>query len=64
MFDLLKQARGTAKKAGCQFADARYLAILKQRVMSGDPALSSCGDSDDRGWYFSHSFLVYPFHRC
>ena len=50
MFDLLKQACDTAKKAGCQFADARYLAIRKQRVMSRDLALSSCGDSDDRGF--------------
>lgn len=50
MFDLLKQSCDTAKKAGCQFADARYLIIRKQRVMSRDLALSSCGDSDDRGF--------------
>jgi TldD protein len=50
MFDLLKQACDSAKKAGCQFADARYLAIRNQRVKSLDKALSSCDDRDDRGF--------------
>ena len=50
MFDLLKQACDAAAKEGCQFADARYLAITKQRVLSRDLALSSCAESDDRGF--------------
>ncbi|MCH8105776.1 MAG: TldD/PmbA family protein [Proteobacteria bacterium] len=50
MFDLLKQACDAATKEGCQFADARYLAIRKQRVLSRDLALSSCAESDDRGF--------------
>ena len=50
MFDLLKLACTTANKAGCQFADARYLSIRKQRVVSRDHALSSCSDGDDRGF--------------
>lgn len=50
MFDLLKQACELAKREGCQFADARYLAIRKQRVDSRDLALSGCSESDDRGF--------------
>jgi TldD protein len=50
MFDLLKQACDTAKKAGCQFADARYLEIHRQQVSSRDLALSNCSESDDRGF--------------
>ncbi|MCH6566157.1 MAG: TldD/PmbA family protein, partial [Proteobacteria bacterium] len=50
MFDLLDQACVTAKKSGCQYADARYLSIRKQRVLSRDLALSNCSDSDDRGF--------------
>jgi TldD protein len=50
MFDLLKLACNNASKAGCQFADARYLSIRKQRVVSRDNALSSCNDGDDRGF--------------
>ena len=50
MFELLKQACDTARSEGCQFADARYLAIHKQRVMSRDLALSDCSESDDRGF--------------
>jgi len=50
MFDLLKLACNIADKAGCQFADARYLEIRKQRVVSRDLALSSCSDGDDRGF--------------
>ena len=50
MFELLKQACDAARMEGCQFADARYLAIRKQRVMSRDLALSNCSDSDDRGF--------------
>ena len=50
MFDLLNQACDAAKKAGCQFADARYLAIRKQRVLSRDLALANCSESDDRGF--------------
>lgn len=50
MFDLLKQACDTAKKKGCQFADARYLEIRLQQVSSRDLALSNCSESDDRGF--------------
>ena len=50
MFDLLDQACAAATKAGCQYADARYLSIRKQRVLSRDLALSNCSDSDDRGF--------------
>jgi len=50
MFDLLKQACETASRAGCEFADARYLDIRRQRIASRDHALSSCSDSDDRGF--------------
>ena len=50
MFELLKQACDTARLEGCQFADARYLEIRKQRVMSRDNALSNCSESDDRGF--------------
>ena len=50
MFDLLKLACDTASKAGCQFADARYLSIQRQRVVSRDLALSNCNDSEDRGF--------------
>ncbi len=50
MFDLLEQACDTARKAGCQFADARYLAIRIQRVLSRDLALANCSESDDRGF--------------
>ena len=50
MFELLKQACDTASLEGCQFADARYLEIRKQRVMSRDNALSNCSESDDRGF--------------
>ena len=50
MFDLLKQACEAARRAGCEFADARYLDIRRQRITSRDHALSSCSDSDDRGF--------------
>ena len=50
MFDLLKQACEIATREGCQFADARYLDISKQRVVSRDHALSSCNDSEDCGF--------------
>ncbi|NCF36846.1 MAG: TldD/PmbA family protein, partial [Gammaproteobacteria bacterium] len=50
MFDLLKLACDKAAKAGCQFADARYLSIQRQRVISRDLALSNCSDSEDRGF--------------
>ena len=50
MFDLLDQACAAATKAGCQYADARYLSIRKQRVLSRDLALSNCSESDDRGY--------------
>lgn len=50
MFDLLKQACETASRAGCEFADARYLEIRRQRIASRDHALSSCSDGDDRGF--------------
>ena len=50
MFELLKQACELASKEGCQFADARYLDIRRQRVASRDQALSSSHDSDDRGF--------------
>ena len=50
MFDLLQQACELATLQGCQFADARYLDIQKQRVMSRDQALSGCNDSEDRGF--------------
>ncbi len=50
MFDLLKQACESARNAGCEFADARFLAIHKQRVISRDHALADCSDSDDRGF--------------
>ena len=50
MFDLLDQACAAARKAGCQYADARYLSIRKQRVLSRDLALSNCSESDDRGF--------------
>ena len=50
MFDLLDQACAAATKAGCQYADARYLSIRKQRVLSRDLALSNCSESDDRGF--------------
>ena len=46
----MKQACDSASKAGCEFADARYLVIRHQRVMSRDMALSGCDDSDDRGF--------------
>ena len=50
MFDLLKLACDKASKQGCQFADARYLDIRRQRISSRDLALSSCSESDDRGF--------------
>ncbi len=50
MFELLKQACESSSKAGCEFADARYLAIRNQRVMSRDMALSGCDESDDRSF--------------
>ena len=50
MFDLLQQACELATRQGCQFADARYLDIQKQRVMSRDHSLSGCNDSEDRGF--------------
>jgi len=50
MFDLLKMACEIATREGCQFADARYLDIRKQRVMSRDHALSACNDSEDCGF--------------
>ena len=50
MFDLLREACRTADLAGCQFADARYLEIRRQRVSSRDHALSGCSESDDRGF--------------
>ena len=50
MFELLKLACDIAAREGCQFADARYLDIRKQRVMSRDHALSGCNDSEDCGF--------------
>ncbi len=50
MFDLLRQACDLARRRGCEFADARYLDIRRQRVSSRDRALSGCNDSDDRGF--------------
>jgi len=50
MFDLLIQACDSARRAGCEFADARYLDIRRQRISSRDHALSACNDSDDRGF--------------
>jgi TldD protein len=50
MFDLLKMACEIAGGEGCEFADARYLSIRKQRVTSRDHALSSGSNSDDRGF--------------
>ena len=50
MYDLLKMACELARNEGCQFADARYLSIRKQRVTSRDQALSSRSESDDRGF--------------
>ena len=50
MFDLLQQACDLATRAGCQFADARYLDIRGQRISSRDRALSGCNDSEDRGF--------------
>ncbi len=50
MFDLLKQACELAKKSGCQFADARYLCIHKQHLISRDLALANCTESNDRGF--------------
>ena len=50
MFDLLKMACEIAGGEGCEFADARYLSIRKQRVTSRDHALSSGSYSDDRGF--------------
>ena len=50
MFDLLKMACEMATREGCQFADARYLDIRKQRVTSRDHALSDCNDSEDSGF--------------
>jgi len=50
MFELLKQACDLAKIEGCQFADARYLATRIQKIDSRDMALSSWGESDDRGF--------------
>ena len=50
MFELLKLACDIATREGCQFADARYLDIRRQRVMSRNHALSSCNDSEDCGF--------------
>ena len=50
MFDLLKLVCEIATREGCQFADARYLDISKQRVVSRDHALSGCNDSKDCGF--------------
>ncbi len=50
MFELLKQACESASREGCQFADARYLDIRKQRVISRDHALAGCNDSEDCGF--------------
>ncbi len=50
MFDLLRQACERARRDGADYADARYLAITKQRVTSRDHALSGSSDSDDRGF--------------
>jgi TldD protein len=50
MFDLLKLACDIATRAGCQFADARYLDIRRQHVTSRDHALSGCNDSEDCGF--------------
>jgi TldD protein len=50
MYDLLKMACELARKQGCQFADARYLSIRRQRVSSRDHALSDSSDGDDRGF--------------
>jgi len=50
MFELLKLACDIAAREGCQFADARYLDIRRQRVTSRDHALSGCSDSEDCGF--------------
>ncbi len=50
MFDLLQLACEQARRAGCEYADARLLSIRRQRVMSRDLALSDCQDADDRGF--------------
>ncbi len=50
MFDLMQQACELAKKAGVAFADARCLAIRKQRVISRDRALADCSDCEDHGF--------------
>lgn len=50
MFELLGQTCRSASKAGCEFADARYLAIRNQHVMSRDMALFGCRESDDRSF--------------
>ena len=50
MFDLLQQACDLAKKQGCQFADARYLAIHDQYLISRDLALANCTDNLDKGF--------------
>ena len=50
MFELLKLACDLASRAGCQFADARYLDMRHQRVFSRDLALSDCIDSEDSGF--------------
>jgi TldD protein len=50
MYDLLKLACELARQQGCEFADARYLSIQRQRFSSRDHALSGSSDSDDRGF--------------
>ena len=50
MFDLLRQACREAAAAGCEFADARYLEIRRQRISSRDLALSGSSEGDDRGF--------------
>jgi len=50
MFELLQQACAEARGAGCEFADARYLDIDRQRILSRDRALSGCDQGNDRGF--------------
>ncbi len=49
MYELLRQACDAARKAGCTFADARYLEIDEQSLASRDRALAHHGESSDRG---------------
>ena len=50
MYDLLKMACERARECGCEFADARYLSIRRNRLSSRDLALSNSHDGYDRGF--------------